>query len=375
MDIDKDLTVAEPILILGDTDTVGMRLPGASATPSTLYGPRGVFYDGYTLVVADTGNHRVLLWFGLTDRDGAPADLVLGQENFYGDSPNASKGAETGMYMPCGVLIHEGKLFVADSWNHRVLVWDGIPSSNNQPPDHVIGQQSLRDNEAHTGESISPFGFFWCFGIGFVGEYFFVCDTGNRRVLGWKGIPAYGDTPDILLGQDDFHSYDENRGGQVGINTFLWPHSISSNGEMTYIADAGNHRVIGFRGVPSDSAKPKVLLGQENFSSAVENPYVPQSAHTLRFPYGVSVSDKTIAVADTSNNRVLMWEPVPEEGIYIPARFVVGQEDFSSYGENRWQSVERDTLCWCYDVHIYKNLLFVADTGNNRVSVWRLLNP
>ncbi|HOB49974.1 MAG TPA: hypothetical protein PKK01_11765, partial [Mycobacterium sp.] len=57
------------------------------------------------------------------------------------------------------------------------------------------------------------------------------------------------------------------------------------------------------------------------------------------------------------------------------ADYVLAQHDFGSNGENRWTSVQRDTLCWPYGLSLRGNLLAVADSGNNRVMVWRRREP
>ncbi len=53
------------------------------------------------------------------------------------------------------------------------------------------------------------------------------------------------------------------------------------------------------------------------------------------------------------------------------ADHVLAQPDFGSNGENRWTSVQRDTLCWPYGLSLRGDTLAVADSGNNRVMVWR----
>ena len=53
------------------------------------------------------------------------------------------------------------------------------------------------------------------------------------------------------------------------------------------------------------------------------------------------------------------------------ADWVLAQPDFGANGENRWTSVQRDTLCWPYGLSLHGDLLAVADSGNNRVMLWR----
>ncbi len=318
-----------------------------------MYGPRGVFYDGKHLVVADTGNHRVMIWFSLPEVDHASADVVLGQKDFYSDSPNAGGDPIRGMYMPCGVWIKDGMLFVADSWNHRVLFWERIPEENFKAPDGVIGQDSLENTDPAKGEDVSANRFFWCYGVGFWKEGFFVCDTGNRRVMCWRELP------------------EGNREADTVLRGFMWPHSLVWHRDLLFVADAGNHRVVGIK-EPFGEANTKVVLGQKDNQEVVDWSGLPQNERTLRFPYGVSANRDILAVADTTNNRVLLWRNIPSEGFFLPADSVLGQDDFSRVGENKLKGVFKDTLCWPYGVHLWGNYIFVADTGNNRITVWSL---
>ncbi len=341
---------AEAFLWLGAPSEGGFLAPSAQANPVSMYGPRGVFYDGKHIVVADTGNHRVLIWFSLPDRDHAPADIVLGQRDFFSDKPNCGGDPSKGMYMPCGVWIEKGALFVADSWNHRILFWEEVPQESFKAPDGVLGQENLYITEPTKGEGSPTNRFFWPYGLGFWEGMFFVCDTGNRRVLAWEGFPEDGREADYVLGE------------------VMWPHSVSGGEGLLFIADAGNHRVLGL----NKKFERKVVLGQKSFEESVDWSGFEQNSKTLRFPYGVSIGDGLLAVADTANNRVLIWRKVPREGTFIPADTVIGQEDFSKVGENALRGVYRDTLCWPYGVHLWKDTLLIADTGNNRITLWKL---
>lgn len=68
-----------PELWLGAPAPGGLALPPASPTMAWMYSPRGVFLGENHVVVADSGNHRVLIWHGLPTVDEQPADVVLGQ--------------------------------------------------------------------------------------------------------------------------------------------------------------------------------------------------------------------------------------------------------------------------------------------------------
>ncbi len=132
--------------------------------------------------------------------------MVLGQPDGETEGHAAGgRGPERGMNLPTGVLVHDGRLIVADAWHHRILVWNTVPETSDVAPDLVLGQPdatSVEENrggelfgvDAATGRSVSRV----------VGSTFWVADTGNRRVLGWRnGIPEPDQPADIVLGQPD----------------------------------------------------------------------------------------------------------------------------------------------------------------------------
>lgn len=358
---------------LGAASPGGLALPAADPTQSQMYAPRGVYLNEEWLVVADSGNHRILLWHGLPIQDGQPADVVLCQPDFYTEGPRAhGRGAANGLHLPTGIAIHEGRLIVADSWHHRILVWDEVPAFSDTPPDYALGQPDLESIEPNQGGETRGNTLYWPYGFGFAGDWFYVADTGNRRVLGWHGFPLPDQMPHLILGQSDELGKDENRGGPVCARSFRWPHAIAGNRNVLYVADAGNHRVLGWNGLPRSDRDADLVLGQKDFVSAEEWPYTAQGPAALRFPYSLALQDGQLAVADTANNRVLFWNDLPGAGAGVPADGVAGQVDFQGNGENRWKAVMSDTLCWPYSLALFEKTLVVADSGNNRVTLWEL---
>lgn len=369
---DVDLTDGwAPEVWLGAPAPGGLALPAAAPSMAWMYSPRGVFLGDNHVVVADSGNHRVLIWDGIPDSDEQPADVVLGQPDGETEGPAAGgRGPERGMYLPTGVLIHDGRLIVADAWHHRILVWNNVPETSDTAADVVLGQSDASSVEQNRGGDCSASGFYWPFGIAIVGSAFWVADTGNRRVVGWRnGIPDPDQPADVILGQPDGTSHAENRGGDAGPASFRWPHDIAGNEDLLLIADAGDHRILGWSPQPCADRDADLLFGQPDFHSSEEWPYGPHTNDRMRFPYAVCFDDKRFAVADTANNRILLWDGMPESG--AGADHVLAQPDFRSNGENRWTSVQRDTLCWPYGLSLRGDRMAVADSGNNRVMLWR----
>ncbi|MDX2147320.1 MAG: NHL repeat-containing protein [Planctomycetota bacterium] len=354
-------------------------MPDARASAIAMYGPRGVCLHDGGLIVADSGNHRLLLWQSLPTQHHAPADVVIGQNTFTSEAPGL-------LHLPTGVAVVGGRLVVCDAWHHRVLVWNRVPTENNAAPDSVIGQEDLGGVTENRGGPPIRGSLYWPYGVGFNAHWFCIADTGNRRVLVWRGVPEPGQTPEGVIGQAGFERGEENRGEGVGPRSFRWPHGVCIHNGTLFIADAGNHRVLvwnersggvegAMAGEPASHA-----IGQADLFGAREWPYGPQGCGALRFPYAIGrMSERELAIADTANNRVLLLDADAAAASNVGAASVLGQADFDGSGENRWERVDPTTLCWPYGVSCQDGMIAIADSGNNRVMVWerepRLADP
>ena len=105
--------------------TAGYSGDGSAATSASLYTPRGVAVDANGVVyIADTNNHVV------RKVSGGTISTIAGnaqQQGFYGD--NGAAGS-AGLDTPTGVAVDAtGKVYVADSNNHRVRLLSGATLS------------------------------------------------------------------------------------------------------------------------------------------------------------------------------------------------------------------------------------------------------
>ena len=346
-----------PRAVLGAASAGALLLPDAGPSASTMYAPRGVLVTDDLVIAADTGNHRILIWHGIPSTDATPADVVLGQPDEHTEGPGL-------LHLPTGLLLHEGRLVVCDAWHHRLLVWDSLPEATGTPPSAVIGAEGPPSASTLN----QPFG------IALVEGRCYVADTYNRRVLVWRGgVPEPGQPADVVLGQPDPSSRGENRDHEPAADSFRWPHAICSDGEGgVWIADAGNHRILGWTSHPDEDRPADRVLGQPDFTTAGEFPYVSQEGR-LRFPYGIASMAGALAVADTANNRILLQDaPV---GTWAPTG-ALAQPTLAANGENRWEQVASDTLCWPYGLSWHRpssaepDVMAIADSGNNRVVLW-----
>lgn len=366
-----------PDVVLGSTDKGDELAVPVQPSPTSLFGPRGgAILDDGSVWVADTGHHRLLGWNKTDLSDGDPAEIIIGQPDLYSEGRNG-KAEVSGhsLNVPTGVASCGNGVAVADAWNHRILIWLEKPQSNNQPADIVLGQDNFTSAEANRGsDSPTDTSLFWCYGVHWDGERLWVADTGNRRVLMWNGLPKTNGQPaDLVLGQADFTVRDENGGGEPDARSVRWPHAIALIDGRLCVTDAGNNRVMIWNKLPSSDNQPcDIVLGQKDFVSVDHNQgnYFPIESG-LNMPYGIATVGDWLIAADTASSRIVGWH-ADTFAINASAQLLAGQFTFQDKGDNRWQSPVRDSLCWPYNVYANGERVLVADSGNNRVSLWRV---
>ena len=319
------------------------------------------------LPVADGTPADILLGQPAFDREGRNA----------GGSPTVdTMNVPTGIAV-CGP--GGAGLAVADAWNHRVLIWHRRPTQSHQRPDVVLGQSDFDGGQSNRAQDHPHAGtLFWPYCVAWDGERLWVADTGNRRVLMWNGLPQqHGAAADLVLGQAGFDTRDENGGAAPTARSMRWPHAITFPAGGLCVADAGNNRLMLWHQAPlAHNAACDLIVGQADDVGAEHNQgsYYPDAA-CLNMPYGAAVVGSLLAVADTANSRLLAWR-VPDITRHgVNASALAAQHDWNSKGDNRWRPAARDSVCWPYSVAAIDTptpTLLVADSGNNRVLLWPL---
>ncbi len=367
-----------PFAMVGAQSVPPIAVAGVKPDAMSCFGPRGAVLLGPDgrLWVCDTGHHRLLGWKQIPASESAPADWVVGQPGWNNEGRNAkgNVGPHT-LNVPTGICAIGDGLAVADAWNHRVLIWNKCPTSDNEPADIVLGQSDFHANESNRGTSEAAADrFHWPYGVAFYDGMLFVADSENRRVLIWRELPTRNGQPaDLVLGQHSFHCRDENAGADPSAMSMRWPHGIAVWQGNLCVSDAGNNRVMIWSGIPEESGEDcKFVLGQSSADLVDHNQslYWPR-ANTLNMPYGVAAVGNWLVTADTASSRLIGWH-IDDLKTNAAARALTGQVNFHEKGDNRWQPPQADSLCWPYGVTTFGETVVVADSGNNRVSLWRL---
>ena len=319
--------------VLGQTDFVS---DGVGTGASELDSLGGLDTDGTRLVAADYGNARVLVWDTLPTTTAEAADRVLGQSDF---GLSAAACTATGMDNPETAVLSGTRLVVADSGNNRVLIWNTLPTTNGQAADLVIGQADFthctgNDDDQDDGEDATPTARTLAYpsGVFTDGTRLAVLDRDNNRVLIWETFPTSSFEPaDIVLGQASFTAVEPNDDDQNGIeddapsartlggSTYGGP---DFDGDYFCVTDGSNNRVLVWDGFPTTSFQPAdLVIGQSTFAMSTENDDdqdgVPDtddlsdeiaSARTVYDPTGCELAEGRLWVTDYGNSRILGFD-------------------------------------------------------------------
>lgn len=219
---------------------------GGAAGANMLYNPSGIFYTGKQLLISDYYNNRVLIYNSLPTTNNTSADVVIGQQNMTSNSVNQGGAASAStLYIPIGIFFNGKKLFITDQYNNRVLVYNSIPTANNTSADVIIGQQNATGGSANQGGSVAANTLYYPMNVFSYGSKLLVADAFNHRVLIYNSIPTGNNAnADIVIGQQNMTSNSSDQGGAAGANTLHNPRGVIVADQKLIIGDLENNRVL-----------------------------------------------------------------------------------------------------------------------------------
>ncbi len=390
-------------------DPIGTDLPSGLAIDKSSAPPHLHLY------AADTANNRVLGWDDVSSFAAAkPADIAFGQPDLFSYKCNdgvaaidvAGLGADS-LCEPHGLGVDtHGNLYVADSGNNRVLIYNtpfnaasGELGAGDGTADFVYGQNgsftSRTCNLSAVGATTlcNPS----AVALDSAGNIY-VADASNSRVLQFApphNPPVNSDAlADRAFGQTGVSDFTDavcadGLGGQPAPSN----HAMCRPGGLAldaaanmFVADTGNNRVLEIDAPLSGTQNASRVFGQGNdftASGCNRGSGFPGIA-TLCSPAGLTLDVLgDLYVADTNDDRVL--EYAPPFGSDPAAKMALGQGDASSFmtsGCDRGIAladiggVGADTLCMPAAVAVDAKInLYVADSANNRVLEYDQIVP
>lgn len=232
-------------LVIGQADFTSAVFATSS---SGLKVPMGMaFSPGGKLLISDNVNNRVLVYNSLPTTSNAAADVVIGQANF---TTMTSGTGSTEMDSPCQVAVAwDGRLIVSDRDNRRVLIYNSIPTVSGAAANTVIGQTAF-GTRASFGQSATAMDSPWGVAVSPIGQLA-VTDLFNHRVLVYDTLPtSHGASADYVLGQPDFTSDAPDNGG-IHAASMNEPADVtfSSDGRL-WVAGTEMRRVMIFGDAP-----------------------------------------------------------------------------------------------------------------------------
>lgn len=370
LDSNNSITTNTPSYVLGQANFTDV----APATSQTgLNNPKGLVYNSAssTLFVADSGNNRILMY----DMSGllvtsTPASAVIGQADF--DSAVADV-TQVNLNVPLGMTYKSASntLFVADSQNLRVLMFNlNNLLTTSTPASVVIGKTSFIDNfNAPTSQT----------NLYLVNDVvydvddntLFVADSLNNRVLAYSLNNLYTtSTPaGAVIGQANYTD-SVAATTQIGLS---YPNGLAYNSveHTLLISEQGNHRVVihSLNSLPEFSSSAVDVVGQADY---VSSDYLA-GADRLYQPYGIVYNSvgNNFYVADTSNSRVLLFDA--HVGGSKTAQGILGQINYFNKDINNKYPINTTLELPQYvEVDSVNHRLFVSDRYNNRVLIYNL---
>ncbi len=269
--------------------------------------------DGNKLIAGDYWASRILIWNTIPTTNGQPADVVIGQTDF---TSSTSGTSDTKMDRPLAIMVSpDGKLFVADYFNNRVLIWNTIPETNGAPADVVIGQQNFFANVAST----QPDGLNRPWGINYSPDgRLLISNVYGHNVFVYDSIPTTnGESATVVIGHNQFGLTSSG----LSDTTLNLPiaAAVTPDGKVA-IGEFGNHRVIIYDSVPrTNGARANVVLGQPDFFTNIA--YAPagiRDTNNFNTVYNVSTDlNGRLFVAGREMNRVMVFGELPSDSADI----------------------------------------------------------
>ncbi|MEO1653373.1 MAG: hypothetical protein AAFU64_07505 [Bacteroidota bacterium] len=150
----------------------------------------------------------------------------------------------------------------------------------------------------------------------------------------------------------------------------LAPRGVFSHQGKLLVADTGQNRVSIWNQLPDNIyQEPDMVLGQNNAQESGRNAGGEVSASSLQYPTSIWTNGQILIIADAWNHRVLIWHHFPQASGQ-GADVVLGQKDFTSNlpnVEGVGATPGASSLNWPYGLVSDGERLWIADTGNRRV--------
>ncbi|MBM4034296.1 MAG: hypothetical protein FJ291_21325 [Planctomycetes bacterium] len=178
---------------------------------------------------------------------------------------------------------------------------------------------------------------------------------------GTSGFFVTGQKADLMLSGIGFN----NTGGPL---LFNHPGGVATDGTRLLLADRNNNRILIWSRLPEANTPPDLVLGQKDFTSNDPGTGLDQ----LNWPVSVATDGRRVVVADTYNDRILVWNSFPTRSGQA-ADFALGGRP--KRPERPGLPPPRSLTPWPWAVWTDGQKLIVTSTGSGSVLIWNQFPP
>ena len=269
------------------------------------------------IYVVNTNNHCIKIF---NSRKVEKPEAILGIKDKAGDSNTQFKN-------PYGIAVANNLIYVADTNNHRVQIFD------DKSKKYIATLGKTGSGGSSNTQLMSPMG------VTVANNRIYVADTGNQRVQIFDEVTR------------NYIATLGTTGSEGTSNTqFNIPFCVAVAKNRIYVADSENHRVQIFDEVTRHYI---ATLGTTGSKCEIDS----DSNTQFRHPNCVAVSDadNRIYVADFNKSRIQVFD-----GYTLNYITTIG-----SHGKFNMEFRKPE------GVAVSDNLIYVVDSGNKRVKVFK----
>ncbi len=168
-----------------------------------------------------------------------------------------------------------------------------------------------------------------------------------------SGAFRTGQDADMMLSGVDFN----NTGGGLQFNH---QKGIATDGTHLIVADTQNNRVLIWNSLPKLNTEPDLVLGQKNFTTNETG----TGLDNLSWPVDVATDGTHLMIADTYNDRILIWNNFPtQSGQAADIELKTDNPDTGPFNDQY-------AITWPWAVWTDGTKMIVTSTSAGHVLIW-----
>ncbi|MEW8028472.1 MAG: thioredoxin-like domain-containing protein [Candidatus Thiodiazotropha sp.] len=247
--------------------------------------PQGLVFDDNGIYVADTGNHTIRY----IDLANKVVTTVAGNGVLERKREGYYKATSIGMASPWALALKDDQLFIAMAGSHQIWVYN---TTSKQLIHYAgSGREGIVDGDIETATFSQPSG------LSLFGDWLYIADSEASAV---RRIHLKDEVAETLVGTGLFDFGDVD--GKLHEAKLQHVLGIAVAGDHSVVlADTYNHK-IKIVDLEKDTIKSIVGDGRPGFLSTVNGEF------QLNEPGGLALHEKTLFIADTNNNRIVVYD-------------------------------------------------------------------